>query len=243
MSDKSTVDEIRERFDNDVERFSNLETGQTATMDARLLMELVTQAAAATSHPTRVLDIGCGAGNYTLELLAQLPADTPPPAVTLLDLSRPMLDRAAERVGGAGVCEIETLQGDVRDIDLGEAGYDIILAAMVLHHLRSDAEWEAVFAKLRRALRLGGSLWIVDMVDHDDPAVRALMQARYADYLERLGGVAYREKVFAYIAREDTPRSVAYQLSAMRRAGLSKVQVLHKNACFAAMGGVRPGES
>ena len=33
---KSTVDEIRERFDNDVERFSNLATGQSATIDAPL---------------------------------------------------------------------------------------------------------------------------------------------------------------------------------------------------------------
>ena len=31
---KSTVEEIRQRFDKDVERFSNLETGQSATIDA-----------------------------------------------------------------------------------------------------------------------------------------------------------------------------------------------------------------
>ncbi|MGI6419673.1 MAG: hypothetical protein ACOX1P_28900 [Thermoguttaceae bacterium] len=34
--EKSTVDEIRQRFDADVERFSNLETGQSATIDAPL---------------------------------------------------------------------------------------------------------------------------------------------------------------------------------------------------------------
>jgi len=33
---KSTIQEIRKRFDNDVERFSNLETGHTATVDAPL---------------------------------------------------------------------------------------------------------------------------------------------------------------------------------------------------------------
>ncbi len=31
---KSTVDEIRMGFDGDVERFSSLETGQSATIDA-----------------------------------------------------------------------------------------------------------------------------------------------------------------------------------------------------------------
>jgi tRNA (cmo5U34)-methyltransferase len=42
---KSTVDEIRQRFDADVERFSNLETGQSATIDAPLAMALVAEAA------------------------------------------------------------------------------------------------------------------------------------------------------------------------------------------------------
>ncbi len=42
---KSTVAEIRQRFDGDVERFSNLETGQSATVDAPLAMSLVTEAA------------------------------------------------------------------------------------------------------------------------------------------------------------------------------------------------------
>jgi len=45
LTNKSTVDEIRERFDNDVERFSNLETGQAAAMDASLHMQLVAEAA------------------------------------------------------------------------------------------------------------------------------------------------------------------------------------------------------
>lgn len=34
FSNKSTREEIRARFDNDVDRFSNLETGQQTTIDA-----------------------------------------------------------------------------------------------------------------------------------------------------------------------------------------------------------------
>src|SRR5436305_6935485 len=89
MAMKSTVDEIRRRFDGDVERFSNLETGQSATVDAPLAMALVARAAAATTpHARHVLDVACGAGNYTLKLLEQIPNLD----VTLIDLSRPMLD-------------------------------------------------------------------------------------------------------------------------------------------------------
>ena len=68
--DKSTVEEIRQRFDADVDRFSNLETGQSATVDAPLAMSLIAEVAAAiTPKATSVLDVGCGAGNYTLKLL------------------------------------------------------------------------------------------------------------------------------------------------------------------------------
>lgn len=46
---KSTVDQIRRRFDADVERFAALETGQSATVDAPLALELIAQAAAVTT--------------------------------------------------------------------------------------------------------------------------------------------------------------------------------------------------
>src|SRR5688572_22975247 len=115
---KSTVDEIRQRFDNDVERFSNLETGQSATIDAPLVMDLITSAAAATNPSARdLLDVGCGAGNYTLKLLEKLPRLS----VTLIDLSQPMLDRAIERITRAGTAAITPIQGDIRQVDLGES--------------------------------------------------------------------------------------------------------------------------
>ncbi|MEM9752116.1 MAG: hypothetical protein AAF916_01900 [Planctomycetota bacterium] len=67
---KSSVDEIREHFDANVERFSNLETGQVAALDSLVHMDLLTAAArAANPSAQHVLDLGCGAGNYTLKLL------------------------------------------------------------------------------------------------------------------------------------------------------------------------------
>src|SRR5919109_1535482 len=55
---KSTVEQIRERFDQDVDRFSNLETGQSATVDAPLTLELIASVAASTTpSATHLLDI------------------------------------------------------------------------------------------------------------------------------------------------------------------------------------------
>src|ERR1022692_3867962 len=92
---KSTPEEIRQRFDADVERFSNLDTGQSATIDAPLSMELIARASSGVNpQAAALLDIGCGAGNYTLKLLQHLPLRS----VTLIDLSRPILDRAVARI-------------------------------------------------------------------------------------------------------------------------------------------------
>ena len=121
-----------------------METGQSATMDAPLVLELVTQAAARTNpDATNLLDLGCGAGNYALKMLHYVPDM----AVTLVDLSRPMLERARQRVADAGGQHVRMMQGDIRELELGAPQFDIILAAMVLHHLRGEDEWRAGLRK------------------------------------------------------------------------------------------------
>ena len=241
MAIKSTLDEIRARFDQEVERFSNLQTGQTATMDAALCMELVTQAAARTTPQARsVLDIGCGAGNYTLKLLEKLAALD----CTLIDLSEPMLRRAAERISPRTTGRVRTMQQDMLSAPLAENEFDIALAASTLHHLRDDAEWADLFSRIFRALRPGGSFWIFDLISHEGP-IESLMRERYGEYLSQAkGGGAegqrYRDTVFAYIEKEDTPRPLLWQIARLSDAGFSRVDILHKNACFAAFGGVKP---
>jgi tRNA (cmo5U34)-methyltransferase len=233
---KSSVEEIRQRFDNDVERFSHLKTGQSTIIDSTLMMDLTIEAAAAINpRATRLLDVGCGAGNYALKLLQVLPDMD----ITLVDLSRPMLDRAVERIQGVSKGRIHPIQGDIRELDFEASRFDVILAAAVLHHLREDAEWQSTFTKFFNILKPGGSLWIVDMIEHADPMVNDMMWHHYGDYLAALKDESYRQHVFDYIEREDTPRSLIYQLDLLKEVGFITVDVLHKNNCFAAFGAVK----
>jgi tRNA (cmo5U34)-methyltransferase len=197
---------------------------------------LIAQAAAATTpHARHVLDVGCGSGNYTLKLLEWLPGLD----ATLIDLSQPMLDRARERVSRATAGRITTIQADIREVRLPEGAFDIMLAAAVLHHLRADQEWRAVFTAFHRALRPGGSVWVFDLVESSIPAVQGLMRRRYGEHLTRLKDEAYRDHVFAYVEKEDTPRPLLFQLDLLCQVGFGQVEVLHKNACFAAFGAVK----
>lgn len=234
--EKSTIQEIKERFDGDVERFSNLDTGQVSTIDAKISLELITESAKRiVPYAEHLLDIGCGAGNYTLAMLTKIPNLH----CTLVDLSQPMLDKALERVSPKTANKVSILQGDIREVELKENYYDIILAGAVLHHLRDDTDWEKTFAKLFNLLKPGGCLMISDLITQDTELLNEYTWERYGDYLEGLNGKEYRQKVLDYVAKEDSPRSMNYQLDLMKKVGFSKVEILHKNMCFGAFGGIK----
>ena len=236
MKSKSTVEEIRERFDNDVERFSNLETGQSATIDAPVSLELVAKAAHATTpHAARLLDIGCGAGNFSLRVMELANYQS----ITLVDLSHPMLTRAAERITSATNIEPVAIQSDIRSLELAPKSFDVVVAGAVLHHLRTPEEWQATFSKIFATLDDGGSFWIFDLVTSSIDSVRAMQDERYGEYLVGLKDEAYRDHVFAYIEKEDTPAPLVFQLDLLREVGFSHVDVLHFNTRFAAFGGVK----
>lgn len=233
---KSTVKEIKERFDNDVDRFSNLDTGQVATIDAKISLELLTETSKRIiPNAKNLLDIGCGAGNYSLKMLTKI-ADL---NCTLVDLSKPMLDKAKERVFAKTNNKVETIQGDIREVELKEKSFDIILAGAVLHHLRDDNDWETTFDKLYNLLKPGGCLMISDLIAQETNAVNEYTWERYGDYLESIDGKEYRKKVLDYLEKEDSPRSMTYQLELMKKVGFKKTEILHKNMCFGAFGGIK----
>jgi len=231
LNEKSTTEQIRQRFDADVERFSKLETGQEAAMDATVILDVVSRSAACHVRPKgMLLDLGCGAGNFTLRVLGRVsPLDC-----VLVDLSRPMLERAEIRVKAATSGNVQTIQSDMSLLSFAPGSFDIILAGQVLHHLRDDAQWQKVFMRLYEWLRPSGVLFVADFVAFDDPGIQTLMMSRYADHLESLGGAEYRDRVLAYCEVEDSPRSVRYQFDLLRTIGFSDFDVLHRNAVFAA---------
>jgi len=233
--EKSSVEKIRERFDNDVERFSNIDTGQVSTIDAKITLELITGIShKIVPNAKNLLDIGCGAGNYTLIMLSK----NKDLNCTLVDLSKPMLDKAYERIIQE-TTKVETIQGDIRTVVLKENNFDIILAGAVLHHLRDDNDWENTFTKLYKILKPNGCLMISDLVTHDNEIITKYMWEKYGNYLEKTGGKEYRQKVLDYVEKEDTPRSITYQMNLMKKIGFRDIEIAHKNICFGAFFGIK----
>ncbi|WP_328472378.1 class I SAM-dependent methyltransferase [Actinoplanes sp. NBC_00393] len=105
----------------------------------------------------RVLDIGCGTGN----LLRALGRRTPGVPMTGIDPDPAGLRRAGRKARRAGL-EIEFKQAYASSLPFPDAGFDRVLSSFMLHHLREE-ETRQGLAEIRRVLRPGGELHIVDV--------------------------------------------------------------------------------
>jgi SAM-dependent methyltransferase len=104
----------------------------------------------------RVLDVGCGCGETSLAL-AQAVGERG--SVTGIDVSRPMLARAAERSERAGLSQrISFRQADAQSAELGESAYDAVYSRFGVMFFAGPLE---AFANLARAARRGARLGFV----------------------------------------------------------------------------------
>jgi len=96
----------------------------------------------------KLLDVGCGTGNYALEL-ARIGVQ-----VTGIDVSRAMLDVAERKAEAMGV-KLQLIHADINNIDLLPESYDAVLSVTALEFFEEPA---AVLAKCYRSLKPGGRM-------------------------------------------------------------------------------------
>ena len=98
----------------------------------------------------RVLDVGCGCGETTLELARRV---GPAGSVVGADISAVMLERARER--GRGVGNVEFLVADAQTHAFAPASFDAVFSRFGVMFF---ADPRAAFANLARAMKPGGRL-------------------------------------------------------------------------------------
>jgi SAM-dependent methyltransferase len=113
-----------------------------------------------------VLELGCGTGSK----LIPIASDGHP--CTGLELSPEMLAEARRKADDGGV-EVEWVQGDMRQFDLGRTFDLVFIAANSLLHLHEAEDLVDCFRSVRRHLAPGARL----VLDVFNPSVRMLAQA------------------------------------------------------------------
>jgi len=127
----------------------------------------------------RVLDLGCGTGELSLQLKQRQPAAQ----LVGLDPDAKALALAEQKRREAG-CEIEWQQGYAGRAPFPAHSFDRVVSSLVIHHLTSEQKREA-FADILRLLRSGGVFHLLDFGPPRGGIERGLTAVFHRD--ERIG--------------------------------------------------------
>ena len=131
-----------------------------------------------------VADIGCGTGSLTFEL-ARFAGK-----VIGVDLSKEMLRRARAVAKEREVDNVEFRQGDALKLPLNSRSVDAAFCVMVLHFLPDP---QRAIAGLCRITRPGGSIILVDLVQHKQDWMREQMAHQWLGFDRALINRWFRE--------------------------------------------------
>jgi ubiquinone/menaquinone biosynthesis C-methylase UbiE len=118
-------------------------------------------------------DIGCGTGNLTFELARFAHK------VIGVDLSQEMLRRARNVASEKQLRNVEFRRGDALKLPLEARSVDAAFCVMVLHFLSDPQQ---AIAELCRITRAGGSVIVVDLVQHGQEWMREQMAHRWLGF-------------------------------------------------------------
>jgi demethylmenaquinone methyltransferase/2-methoxy-6-polyprenyl-1,4-benzoquinol methylase len=128
-------------------------------------------------HNSRILDVACGTGDLSLELFETIGAE-----VIATDFCRPMLQIAATKVPK----QLPLIEGDALNLPFRENSFD---AATIAFGLRNLSSVENGLDELRRVLKPGGWVAVLEFSRPSNRIVRPLFGFYFNRILPLMGGV------------------------------------------------------
>jgi demethylmenaquinone methyltransferase/2-methoxy-6-polyprenyl-1,4-benzoquinol methylase len=127
-----------------------------------------------------VLDVACGTGDLSIELRRGARA-----GVIGTDFCRPML-AIADKKSAALDLAIPYIEGDALNLPFADSKFDALTIAFGLRNL---ASFKDGLVELRRVLKPGGRLVVLEFSSPVIPGFRGLFRFYFTNVLPRIGGV------------------------------------------------------
>ncbi len=159
----SHLDAVNARFDPRAQAYLS-STVHAAGPDLQCARELL---AGLDPRPTRALDLGTGAGHlaYALAEVAD--------EVIAFDASESMLEVVRRTAAERGLGGLRVQAGDVHDLPFADSSFELVATRYSAHHW---TKLEKAMAELRRVLRPGGHLLVIDLEGSEQALVDTHLQ-------------------------------------------------------------------
>ncbi|MBN1576665.1 MAG: class I SAM-dependent methyltransferase [Chitinispirillaceae bacterium] len=180
-----------------------------------------------------VLDLGCGTGTIAAGISGKFPKSH----IVCLDLASNMIDSAKRKL--ANHKDVEFITGDFSRIGFN-GNYDAIVSSLALHHLETDGDKKAFYAKIYGNLRLSGIFFNADVVLASSEYHQEVYMRRWIEYMSK--SISKDEIYGKWIPthnREDRPARLMDQLKWLGEIGFRSIDVIWKYYNFCVYGGVK----
>ncbi len=179
----------------------------------------------------RVLELGCGTGNFTLAVAARFPSAR----LTLVDGAREMLACAAARLDR----EVELVETRFEELAFAPQSFDLVVSCISLHHVEDMA---ALHRRLFDVLAPGGHLVYADQMAGATPENHALNWSGMTAFWERPGHLDAREQrsLVEHAEAHDHYVSVPDQLRWLAEAGFTDLDCVWRNWMWGVLFARRP---
>lgn len=142
----------------------------------------------------RFLDIGCGTGDMMIAIARQCHGAK----VTGIDPARHMLALATDKIHAAGLEDrIHCQEGDATAMEFGKAEFDGISCAFCLRNIEDRT---TALAEMRRILRPGGMLAILELTAPSHPLFRTIHRIYTRRIIPLLGRLFSQADAYVYLA-------------------------------------------
>jgi len=140
------------------------------------------------------LDIGCGTGDLAIAVLHKDPSAR----LTGIDLSMPMIEIAQRKTRSLGVQDRAIYQtGDATALVFGDLSFDGIVSAFCLRNIDDRAK---AFREMRRVLRPGGAIVILELTKPAATIPRLIHQFHTRQVIPLLGSILSQGSAYRYLA-------------------------------------------
>ena len=172
---------VREMFSGIATKYDFLNHFLSVNIDKKWRRLVAKKLSSTLENPAAlVLDVACGTGDLSLELQKNAAAK-----VIGTDFCRPMLAVAFDKNEKAPV-KIPYLEADGMNLSFADETFDAVTIAF---GLRNFSNWQNGLTELRRILKTGGKLAILEFSTPLVPGFRQAFQFYFSNILPRIGGV------------------------------------------------------
>jgi demethylmenaquinone methyltransferase / 2-methoxy-6-polyprenyl-1,4-benzoquinol methylase len=216
---------VREMFSGIAKRYDLLNHLLSGNVDKRWRRIVATRVRDKLSGSARVLDVACGTGDLALTLFENTGA-----RVVGTDFCRPMLEIAANKTAQ----RVPLIEGDALALPFRDGSFEAVTIAFGLRNLASV---EGGLAELRRVLKPGGWVAVLEFSRPANAMLRPVFSLYFTKVLPLMGGLISGSRyAYSYLPASVQKFPDQEQLSLlMEQAGFDRVQFENLTGGIAAL--------